>query len=178
MSPEHRAGAGNPAAPAQPASPAARLPATGSAAPPTLHQSELHRSWQPPVGTGQAGHAIRVPRCWLGHLRITANAAQCVPVAEILDAFARHAAGDWGLMDAHDRQQNDRALITRGRLVSLHTTRAGQAFWIITDPGWGGDDLVTAGGLLKPTSVVTRKNAHETGPTYPPPQCPRAAGPL
>lgn len=73
---------------------------------------------------------------WLGRWRITAKAAQCVPVTEMLDAFARHAAGDWGAMDAHDRRQNDRALITRGRLVSVHTTRAGQAFRIITDPGW------------------------------------------
>ena len=73
---------------------------------------------------------------WLGHLHITPNAAKCVPVTEMLDAFARHAAGDWGAMDAHDRRQNDRALITRGRLVSVHTTRAGQPFWIITDPGW------------------------------------------
>jgi hypothetical protein len=47
-----------------------------------------------------------------------------------------HAAGEWGAMDAHDRRQNDRALITRGRLLSVHTTHAGQPFWIITDPGW------------------------------------------
>lgn len=79
---------------------------------------------------------------WLGHLHITANAARCVPVTEILDAFARHAAGDWGTMDAHDRQQNDRALITRGRLLSVHTTRAGKAFRIITDPGWADSTLL------------------------------------
>ena len=79
---------------------------------------------------------------WLGHLRITAQAAQGVPVAEMLDAFARHAAGDWGAMDAHDRQQNDRALITRGRLLSVHTTRAGQPFWIITDTGWADTTLL------------------------------------
>jgi hypothetical protein len=45
-------------------------------------------------------------------------------------------------MDAHDRQQNDRALITRGRLLSVHTTRAGQPFWIITDSGWGDTTLL------------------------------------
>jgi hypothetical protein len=75
-------------------------------------------------------------------LRITAQAAQCVPVTEMLDAFARHAGGDWGTMDAHDRQQNDRALITRGRLMSVHTTRAGQPFWIITDTGWADTTLL------------------------------------
>jgi hypothetical protein len=79
---------------------------------------------------------------WLGNLRVTPNAAKCVPVAEMLDAFARHAAGDWGAMDAPDRQQNDRALITRGRLLSVHTTRAGQPYWIITDPGWADTTLM------------------------------------
>ena len=90
----------------------------------------------PPVPACQARKASGRTLGWLGHLRITAQAAQCVPVAEMLDAFARHAAGDWGKIDAHDRQQNDRALITRGRLLSVHTTRAGQAIRIITDPGW------------------------------------------
>jgi hypothetical protein len=89
-----------------------------------------------PVAARRAGKLPGRSLGWLGHLRITAQAAQCVPVTEMLDAFARHAAGEWGQMDAHDRHQNDRALITRGRLLSVHTTRAGQPFWIITDPGW------------------------------------------
>ncbi len=136
MNPEHRACARTPPAPAPTVRQAARPPDTGSAGPPTLRQALLRGASQSPVGDGQAGHSIRVPHCWLGHLRITANAAQCVSAAEMLDAFARHAAGEWGAMDAHDRRQNDRALITRGRLLSVHTTHAGQPFWIITDPGW------------------------------------------
>ena len=112
----------------------ARLPAApgtpGPGAPPT------------PVAARRASKRPGPALGWLGHLRITANAAKCVPVTEMLDAFARHAAGDWGAMDAHDRQQNDRALITRGRLLSVHTTRAGQAFWIITDPGWADTTLL------------------------------------
>jgi hypothetical protein len=142
MNPEHRACDRTPSAPAQTASQAARLPDTGSAGPPTQRQAELRSSLPPPVGAGRASHSLQVPRCWLGHLRITANAAQCVPAAEILGAFARHAAGDWGAMDAHDRQQNDRALITRGRLLSVHATRAGQPFWIITDAGWDDTTLL------------------------------------
>ena len=90
----------------------------------------------PPVPSRKPPNVPSRSLGWLGRLRITAQAAQCVPVTEMLGAFARHAAGDWGKMDAHDRQQNDRALITRGRLLSVHTTRAGQAFRIITDPGW------------------------------------------
>jgi hypothetical protein len=96
----------------------------------------------PPVPARPARKVSGRSLGWLGHLRITAQAGQCVPVTEMLDAFARHAAGDWGAMDAHDRKQNDRALITRGRLLSVHTTRAGQAFWIITDPGWATTTLL------------------------------------
>jgi len=96
----------------------------------------------PPVAARPAGKVPSRSLGWLGHLRVTAQAAQCVPVTEMLDAFARHAAGDWGAMDAHDRKENDRALITRGRLLSVHTTRAGQPFWIITDPGWRSTTLL------------------------------------
>lgn len=69
----------------------------------------------------------------LGRLCITVNAARALPGAEVLSAVARHAAGDWGLLDAHDRQQNERALREGGRLLSVYQTSSGQRFYVITE---------------------------------------------
>ena len=121
---------------------ASPTPADAPARLPAVPSSTVHGSRPPPAPARPAGKVPGRSLGWLGHLRITAQAAQGVPVAEMLDAFVRHAAGDWGAMDAHDRQQNDRALITRGRLRSVHTTRAGQPFWIITDTGWADTTLL------------------------------------
>ena len=81
-------------------------------------------------------HVKREPKVQLGQLCITANAAHAVPPKDVLRAVARHAAGDWGALDEHDRQENERALHTHGRLVSVYQASNGSRFWVITDPGW------------------------------------------
>ena len=73
------------------------------------------------------------PRFDLGRLCITANAARKLPAAEVLNAIARHATGDWGLLDAPDWQQNERALREGGRLVSVYRASTGQRFYVITE---------------------------------------------
>lgn len=78
----------------------------------------------------------RKPRLTLGRLCITPNAATVVPPEEVFKAVARHATGDWGLLDEHDRQENERALSTRGRLVSVYEVSNGTRYYVITDPGW------------------------------------------
>jgi hypothetical protein len=80
--------------------------------------------------------ATRGPKFSLGQLCITPRAATAVPPNEMLRAIARHAAGDWGTLDEHDRQENERALGTRGRLVSSYQASNGSPFWVITDAGW------------------------------------------
>jgi hypothetical protein len=52
--------------------------------------------------------------------------------ALMAELLARHAAGDWGDLDAHDRRQNERALKTGARIFSAYETPAGRA-WIITE---------------------------------------------
>ena len=47
--------------------------------------------------------------------------------------IARHAAGDWGDLDSHDRGENDRALEHGGRLFSAYTTGNGLKIWVITE---------------------------------------------
>jgi hypothetical protein len=62
-----------------------------------------------------------------------------------LDAFAgalneglngylsRHASGDWGELDAHDRRANEYALEHGLRVLSAYTLSSGQKIWVITE---------------------------------------------
>jgi len=52
--------------------------------------------------------------------------------ADMLVAIGRHQAGDWGALDQHDWDANERALVHGGRLFSRYETNAGVKFWIIT----------------------------------------------
>ncbi len=45
----------------------------------------------------------------------------------------RHAAGDWGEVDAPDRRANNRALKDGTRLLSAYTLPSGCKVWIITE---------------------------------------------
>ncbi len=47
--------------------------------------------------------------------------------------ISRHAAGDWGIVDAEDRQANDDALIHGERLLSAYLTTKGTKLWVITE---------------------------------------------
>jgi hypothetical protein len=52
----------------------------------------------------------------------------------IAPALARHASGDWGLVDASDKRANDdRALIEGTRLLSAYELANGTRIWIITE---------------------------------------------
>ena len=77
--------------------------------------------------------ATRGPKFSLGQMYITPQAATVVPPDDVLQAIARHAAGDWGTLDEHDRRENERALLHGGRLVSVYQTSSGQKFWVITE---------------------------------------------
>ena len=44
----------------------------------------------------------------------------------------RHAGGDWGDLDGHDRRENERALKIEARIFSAYETPSGRA-WIITE---------------------------------------------
>ena len=50
--------------------------------------------------------------------------------AEFLD---RHVRGDWGEVDAEDRQANEEALKDGSRVLSAYTTKAGERVWVITE---------------------------------------------
>jgi hypothetical protein len=107
----------------------ARLPAT--------YETDLTGLLLPPAGATVPIQVRCEPKVQLGQLCITPQAMEAVPAPEVLRAIARHVAGDWGALDEHDRQENERALRTRGRLLSAYETNNGTRFWVITDAGWG-----------------------------------------
>lgn len=45
----------------------------------------------------------------------------------------RHEQGDWGNVDEHDRQENERALMDGTRLLSAYTLPDGTRIWVITE---------------------------------------------
>ena len=103
----------------------ARLPAT--------YETDLTGLLAPRSGLTVRSKVMDEPKFKLGNVCITPNAAQAVPAVEVLTALARHTVGDWGALDEHDRQENDRALSQGGRLVSVYETSAGRRFWVITE---------------------------------------------
>lgn len=76
------------------------------------------------------------PRFQLGTVCITPAAERALPPDEVLMVLARHACGDWGALEPSDRRQNERALASGGRVVSVYYTHDGCRFYVITDAGW------------------------------------------
>ena len=69
----------------------------------------------------------------IGHIVSTPNALEHLTQGDISCAIRRHQAGDWGDVDEHDRQANERALEARTRLWSVYHSAIGVKFWIITE---------------------------------------------
>jgi len=47
--------------------------------------------------------------------------------------LTKHAAGDWGEVDAADKRANDAALVSGERLLSAYRTLKDKRIWIITE---------------------------------------------
>ncbi len=47
--------------------------------------------------------------------------------------LARHASGDWGELDAHDRRENRRSLKHGWRVLSSYTVGEGRVWVVITE---------------------------------------------
>jgi len=69
----------------------------------------------------------------LGRIVATPNALDRLTQADILSGIQRHQAGDWGDVDEHDREANNRALTEGTRLFSIYHTANRVKFWIITE---------------------------------------------
>lgn len=71
-------------------------------------------------------------RFQLGRIVATLGALETFGHEGCIRLLARHAGGDWGDLDGHDRRENERALRCGARLLSAYDTPAGRA-WIITE---------------------------------------------
>lgn len=69
----------------------------------------------------------------LGQTVITRNALNAIDPADVRNALARHAVGDWGDICDEDKAINEQSLKHGGRLMSTFTDRQNTKFWIITE---------------------------------------------
>jgi hypothetical protein len=69
----------------------------------------------------------------LGRVVITSNAKETLHPEDVQICLQRHAKGDWGEIDEHDRCENILSLAQGFRLISVYRDRAGVKFWIITE---------------------------------------------
>ena len=67
----------------------------------------------------------------LGQVVSTPSALKRLTHDDIQTGLQRHAAGDWGDVDKHDWQANERALRDGSRLFSVYHAHDGTKFWII-----------------------------------------------
>lgn len=76
---------------------------------------------------------INSPRFPLGSVVATPGALEALGATDILKGLLRHADGDWGDLDPHDRRENDLSLESGWRLLSAYTAVDSTRFWIITE---------------------------------------------
>ena len=67
-----------------------------------------------------------------------------------LEYLVRHAKGDWGDLDAEDKQANEDALKTGARILSSYVLPDGEKLWIITDAVIDDEHHRQATTLLRP----------------------------
>ena len=71
----------------------------------------------------------------LGRIVATPGALDALARAEQTpgEFLCRHAAGDWGQLDAHDVAENLYGLKHGFRVLSSYRTNAGDTLWLITE---------------------------------------------
>lgn len=76
---------------------------------------------------------VRAVKFPLGVITMTPGVEEQIPPSELAQAFRRHAKGDWGDLDAHDRAENEFSLKNGFRLFSAYHSKSGVKFYIITE---------------------------------------------
>jgi len=66
----------------------------------------------------------------------------------IWELLIRHLAGDWGVVDAHDKAANDQALKDGSRLLSVYILQTGEKIWLITEAKDGNGNRAATTALL------------------------------
>ncbi|MDP9456287.1 MAG: hypothetical protein M3Q49_09990 [Actinomycetota bacterium] len=77
------------------------------------------------MGPLPLGRVLATP----GALRVLSEAGE-----DPFHLLARHASGDWGNLDAHDRRENERSLRNGWRVLSSYPVGDdGEKVWVITE---------------------------------------------
>jgi hypothetical protein len=76
---------------------------------------------------------IRRGKFPLGLVALTAGIHTRLDPDQVARAISRHAAGDWGELDAEDQQENERSLQEGGRLMSRYRATDGTVFYVVTE---------------------------------------------
>jgi len=74
-----------------------------------------------------------LPKFSLGRIVATPNALEVLSEVDIHTALARHARGDWGNLDEHDKAENELSVTQGFRLFSAYHSAEGTKFWVITE---------------------------------------------
>jgi len=71
----------------------------------------------------------------LGEIYLTVGAQDALEESKQLpnEFLARHQTGDWGLVCADDRRENDFSVKEGFRILSAYKTSVGEKLWIITE---------------------------------------------
>jgi hypothetical protein len=99
-----------------------------------LWRSQLHAQTSKSRATGHPAQQD-IPRFSLGSVVATPGALAALEEAGQLpqEFLHRHLRGDWGELDVHDRQANERAVREGNRILSAYRTRLGVKLYVITE---------------------------------------------
>ena len=96
---------------------------------PSIEQKGFMIAFNDSAGSSPSGH-LRFPP---GQTVITPHALSQLSTSEVLVALKRHLTGDWVDCCPEDRQANDQALESGGRIFSVYHTADLLKSWIITE---------------------------------------------
>ncbi len=80
-----------------------------------------------------SAESVPIPKFALGECFISPTALEALTHEDVLLAIRRHESGDWGDLDEHDRQENERSLAEGSRLRSVYHAANGTKFHVITE---------------------------------------------
>jgi hypothetical protein len=98
-----------------------------------LWVSTFHQASQ--IDAPRVNKNPRLPRFALGQVVATPGALEALEEAGQLpqEFLHRHVVGDWGELDEHDREANERAVHGGDRIFSSYLTKKGAKLWVITE---------------------------------------------
>lgn len=78
---------------------------------------------------------IAKPKFSLGQVVATPGALEALEQSNqsSFEFIAKHARGDWGIVNEEDKSANELSLIDGSRLLSAYRTSKGTKIWIITE---------------------------------------------